>query len=131
MPTLKGEFELAGWDESTYLELEGERRLTRASVKQNISGDISGSGEVEYLMCYAEDGTARFLGFQRVTGSVQGRDGSFVLESVGGFDGGRAFGTWSVVPGSGSEGLAGISGEGRFEAPKGPNGTYELDATLD
>jgi hypothetical protein len=128
MPTLKGEFELAGWDETTYADLEGERKLNRASVRQNITGDVAGTGEVEYLMCYGEDGTARFLGFQRIEGTAGGRDGSFVVESVGGFAEGKATGTWSVVPGSGTGDLTGLSGSGSFEAETGPKGSYELDA---
>jgi hypothetical protein len=128
--TLKGEFELASWDESPYRELEGDRKLTRASVTQNLRGDVAGTGALEYLMCYAEDGTARFVGFQHVEGSVEGRDGSFVVESVGEFDGTTASGTWSVVPGSGAGGLDGMGGDGRFEATHGPKGHYELDATF-
>jgi hypothetical protein len=128
--TLKGEFELASWDESTYREMEGDRKLTRATVEQNLTGPVTGTGSIEYLMCYADDGTARFVGFQHVKGSVEGRDGSFVVVSVGEFDGTTAAGTWSVVPGSGAGGLAGIGGEGRFEATHGPKGQYELDATF-
>jgi hypothetical protein len=126
--TFKGEFELASWDESPYRELDGDRKLTRASVTQNLSGDVTGTGTLEYLMCYAEDGTARFVGFQHVEGSVGGRQGSFVVESVGEFDGTTASGTWSVVPGSGAGDLSGIGGDGRFEATHGPKGRYELDA---
>ena len=128
MSVLKGEFELASWDESTYRELEGDRKLTKATVSQNLSGAVTGSGSLEYLMCYAEDGTARFVGFQHVEGSVEGRKGSFVVESVGEFDGTTASGSWSVVPGSGAGDLAGLSGDGRFEATHGPKGNYELNA---
>jgi hypothetical protein len=128
--TLKGEFELASWDESPYREMDGDRKLTRATVTQNLAGAVTGTGSLEYLMCYAEDGTARFVGFQHVEGAVEGREGSFVLESVGEFDGTKASGTWSVVPGSGAGGLGGIGGEGHFEATHGPKGQYELDATF-
>ncbi len=131
MPTATGEFELQSWTEDTYRELAGGGKLTRAMFKQAFTGDVAGSGEVEWLMCYLEDGTARFVGLQRIEGSVQDRDGSFVLECVGEFDGGKARGTWSVVRGSGTDALAGLHGEGSFEAPRGPKASWVLEYGLE
>lgn len=128
MTTLTGEFQLASWDEHTYLDLEGERKLTRASVAQHFSGDLEGEGTVEWLMCYAEDGTARFVGMQHVEGTADGRKGSVVFQTVGAFDGAKAVGTWSVVPGSATGDMSGMTGEGRFEAPHGPTATYTIEA---
>src|SRR3954465_4639550 len=116
MAIAEGQFELASWTEDTYRELGNGGKLTRASVPQQFSGDVTGAGAVEWLMCYQADGTARFVGWQRVDGAVGGTEGSLVLESAGEFDGGQAVGEWTVVPGSGTGGLAGITGTGRFEA---------------
>ncbi len=126
-----GEFEIASWDEDTYRELEGEAKLTRASVTQTFTGDLSGSGEVQWLMCYGPDGTARFVGLQRIEGTIDGRSGSFVVESLGNFDGAKAAGPWSILPGSGAGGLAGIRGEGGFEAPLGSKASYTLDYSFE
>jgi hypothetical protein len=123
----QGIFELQSWDESAYLELEGDAKLTRASVAQKFSGDLDGEGSVEWLMCYADDGTARFVGLQRFSGQLGGRSGSFVLETLGTFDGGEAKGTWSVVPRSGTDELRGITGAGSFAAQRGPKASVELD----
>ena len=130
MSTLTGGFELASWDEETTQELDGERKLTRALVTQTFTGDLEGEGSVEWLMCYAEDGTARFVGMQLVRGLIDGRKGSVVLETVGEFDGGKARGRWTVIPGSATGDLAGMTGTGRFEAPHGPNATYTLEVDL-
>ena len=130
MTTAKGQFELASWNEDTYDELGSGGKLTRASVTQQFSGDVTGAGAVEWQMCYQADGTARFVGWQRVDGAVGGSEGGFVLESVGEFDGGKAVGEWTVVPGSGTGGLAGITGTGHFEAPQGPTATFTLDYDL-
>jgi hypothetical protein len=94
MSTLNGTFELASWDAQTVQELEGERKVTRALVTQTFTGDLEGAGAVEWLMSYAEDGTARFVGMQRVDGSIEGRSGVVVLETVGDFDGTTASGSW-------------------------------------
>ena len=68
MTTAKGQFELASWNEDTYDELGSGGKLTRASVTQQFSGDVTGNGAVEWLMCYQADGTARFVGWQQVDG---------------------------------------------------------------
>jgi hypothetical protein len=130
MTTAKGEFELTGWDENPYLEVDDKRKLTRASVTQDFRGDVAGTGAVEWLMSYQPDGTARFVGLQRIEGTVGGQHGSVVLETVGDFDGTEATGTWTVIDGSGTGGLAALRGTGSFTAPHGPKATYELEYSL-
>lgn len=130
MSTLTGGFELASWDERTTQELDGGRKLTRADVTQTFTGDLEGEGAVTWLMSYAEDGTAHFVGMQLVRGVIDGRKGSVVLETIGDFDGSIAAGTWRVLPESATGDLAGITGTGRFEAPHGPKATYTLEVEL-
>ena len=127
MTTAKGTFELASWDEQTYEELDDGAKLTRATVTQTFSEDIEGEGSVQWLMAYRSDGTAHFVGFQLIRGTIGDRKGSFVLETIGDFDGKVA--TWKarVVEGSASGDLAGLTGKGTFGAPKGPKASYELD----
>lgn len=129
MATATGGFEVDDWNEETYQELDGDAKLTRASVTQTFSGDIDGQGHVEWLMCYRKDGTALFVGVQRIEGSVRGRAGTFVLASNGEFDGEKASGSWEVVTGAGTEDLADLAGSGKWGAPLGSKGTYELDIT--
>jgi hypothetical protein len=127
MPKLDGEFTLSSWEEETYAEREGERKLTRATVTQDLAGDVVGKGQVEWLMSYGKDGTAHFVGLQQFEGVIDGREGSVVLETIGDFDGTEA--TWSgrVIEGSGTGGWAGMSGEGRFQAPHGSKASFTLD----
>ena len=130
MTTLRGEFAVAAWDENAYLERDGERKLTRASVGQTFTGDLTGSGTVEWLMSYGEDGTARFVGLQHIESDADGRNGTVVVETAGDFDGQKAAGSWTVVPGSGTGDLEGMAGTGTFEAPLGGTPSYTLDATF-
>ena len=53
---------------------------------------MTGTGAVEWLMSYQEDGTARFVGLQQLDGEIEGRAGSVVLDTVGDFDGKEAAG---------------------------------------
>jgi hypothetical protein len=129
--TATGTFEVSAMEEDTYQQLEGVAKLTHARGKQRLSGDLTGEGTVEWLMCYRVDGLARYVGLQRVVGSLRDRSGSFVIEARGNFDGAASKGTWSVIPGSGSGALAGLRGEGSFEAPGGPKASFALDYSLD
>ena len=100
------------WDENPYDGREGGATLTRASVTASYHGEIEGEGTVEYLMAYPGDDSASFTGLQRVVGRIGGRSGSFVLRTNGTFENGTAKESWSVVPGSGTEDLRGLRGEG-------------------
>jgi hypothetical protein len=126
MSRATGSFELTSWNEETYYEAQGSK-MTLATVTQNFSGDITGDGAVRWLMAYRADGTARFVGMQRVEGTLEGRLGSFVLETTGDFDGQMARWMATVIPGSGADGFTGLQASGTFGAEHGPAATYEIE----
>lgn len=127
MPVARGSFTVASWDESPYEERPDGAKLTSASVKQRFEGDVEGEGDARWLMSYRPDGTARFVGLHRVSGAVGGRSGSFVLETSGDFDGQMAKWSASVIPGSGTDELEGLTGAGEFEAPMGSAASFTLE----
>jgi hypothetical protein len=129
MATINGGFKVTSWDENPYDEREG-RRLTRASVTQHFEGDIAGEGSAQWLMAYQPDGTARFVGLQLVDGEVAGRRGTFVLETIGEFDGAVARWEAGVVSGASTGELTELTGRGRFESPHGSEASYELELEL-
>jgi len=131
MATATGAFEVTSWAEEVYEQLEGGGRLTRATVEQTFTGDLTGAGAVQWLMAYRADGTAHFVGVQRVRGALGGRRGSFVLETSGEFDGSEARGAWQVIERAGGGELATLRGSGSFLAPHGSRAMYELDYELD
>ena len=61
----EGTFENKGWDESTVSEFD-DAKISHASVKQSFSGVIEGDADVDWHMYYAPDGTATFVGLQRI-----------------------------------------------------------------
>lgn len=81
---------------------------------KSFKGDIEGEGTLEYLMMYCIDGSASFVGLERIVGHLGGRAASFVLQHSGTFAGGVAKATYFVVPGSGTGELSGLRGEGSF-----------------
>lgn len=124
-------FQVNSWDEKPIGESEGMPRLTRATVTKSFSGDIEGEGSLEYLMMYRTDGSASFVGMERVIGSVAGRSGSFVLQHTGTFEAGTAKATWVVVPGSGTGELRGLRGDGGFASAHAERYSMTLDYAFD
>jgi hypothetical protein len=53
-----------------------------------------------------------------------------MLQTDGTYDGTEARTRWLVVPGSGTDELQGLRGEGTAVAPHGPNGSYTFDYDL-
>jgi hypothetical protein len=105
-------FALKSWDEKPYSEGQDIPKLTRAAVTKTFTGDIVGEGHVEYLMMYRSDGSATFVGLERVVGHVAGKAGSFVLQRTGTFADGVAKESYVVIPGSGTGELRSLRGEG-------------------
>jgi hypothetical protein len=127
----KATFGIISWDEKPYSEIEGSPKLTQASVTKSYQGDIAGEGKVEYLMMYRSAASASFMGLERVTGSIGARSGSFVLQHTGTFEGGVAKVSLSVVPGSRTGDLRGLSGEGKFSVGHQPPYSMTLDYGLE
>ena len=123
----KATFKILSWDEEPFDEPDDGPKLTRAHIKKSFYGELSGTGNLVYLMTHFESGVASFLGFEKVVGALHGRSGSFVLQHTGSYDGQRATADYEVVPGSGTNQLAGLSGTGSFSAGH----AEEHDMTLD
>jgi hypothetical protein len=130
MKTAKGRFAIKSWDEKPYSEGEGLPKLTKASVAKTFTGDIEGEGHVEYVMMYRDDGSAAFVGLERIVGRIGSRTGSFVLQRIGMFENGEAKESYSVVPGSATGELSGLKGEGKSAVGHGMEHPFELEYEL-
>jgi hypothetical protein len=108
--TLTTKMRIENWDESPVEEFSDGSKLTRAQIR--LSGGEEGltSGSAGMLAYYRPDGTSSYVTVMRLTGVLDGRAGSFVLRGEGAYDGTAASGRMTVVAGSGTGGLAGISG---------------------
>jgi len=115
------------YEPTTYDEPDEGPALTRIHVEESFSGDISGTGVVEFLQAAHADEAASFVGIERVTGSVAGREGTFLLQDAGTVEGNTVSGEWFVIPGSGTGGLAGFRGAGGFRANLGEGAQAHLD----
>ncbi len=107
-------YELTPFDEP----VEGPP-LVRLHLVEDFSGDIVGEGVAEGLQVSIGKAAASFVGLERVSGTVGGRQGSFVLQAQGTWKGDTVSATWFVLPGSGTGDLQGIRGEGGFQGVRG------------
>ncbi len=125
------EWQETTWDGKPAADVPAPK-TTVASDTATIAGDIEGEVADRWLMSYAADGTARFVGLTHVTGTVAGRTGTFVLQHAGRFDAEGLHSDFTVVPGSGTGDLSGISGSGTFvyTGPAGEPTRYTFEPKL-
>jgi hypothetical protein len=124
--TANARFAITSWDEQPYSEGPDLPKLTRATVKKTFTGDIEGEGQVDYLMMYRSDGSATFIGLERITGRVAGKTGTFVLQRTGVFEDGHAKESYSVLPGSATGELRGLRAEGTSSVGHGMEHPFTL-----
>lgn len=130
MPVARGTFEvkLAPLDASD--ETGDGNQLARMSIDKAITGDLQATTRGQMLSAMSGTrGSAGYVAIERVTGRLQGRSGSFVLQHSGVMDRGTPSLAIHVVPDSGTGELAGLTGEFRISIADGVH-SYEFDYSL-
>lgn len=130
MPIARGTFEvkLAPLDPAD--EAGDGNQLGRMSIDKRITGDLQASTRGQMLSALtATKGSAGYVAIERVSGTLHGRRGSFVLQHSGRMDRGAQSLAIHVVPDSGTGELAGLRGEFRLTIADGVH-SYELDYSL-
>ncbi|MET9486032.1 DUF3224 domain-containing protein [Nocardia sp. NPDC006630] len=115
------------YEPSVYEEPAAGPVLSKIHVEESFSGGIEGDGVVEFLQSGNADGTASFVGIERITGSVDGKSGTFLLQDNGTVADNIVSGDWFVVPGSGTGDLTGLRGTGGFRANLGEGAQVWLE----
>lgn len=104
--------------------------LGRMSLDKTFEGDLVATGRGEMLTALTPiKGSAGYVAIERITGTLNGRNGSFVFQHAGSMDGGAQQLSITVVPGSGTGELLGISGIFRLEIAGGKH-FYEFEYAL-
>ncbi|WP_274555714.1 DUF3224 domain-containing protein [Streptomyces spiramyceticus] len=121
MPTqATGTFTFTDWEEKPVSGAEDGPRTAVATVTNAFSGVVAAAAtSCMYTIAYVTAKTGSFSGYELISGSVAGREGTFVLEERGTFDDAGTVCAFEVVPGSGTGELAGLSGTGGFTARHG------------
>jgi hypothetical protein len=129
-------FEITKWDQSTYDE-SGDLSLGRAAVGKTFTGSklegadlrngdgLEGTSSAELLMVGTSQGPAAYTAVERFTGTLAGREGTFVI--VHGASADQTSSPGKIVAADGD--LTGLTGTVVFEHDdQGPRLTvdYEL-----
>ena len=104
--------------------------LARLILDKVFRGDLMGTS-VGRMLSAATDvkGSAGYVAIERVTGTLHGRNGTFVLQHNGLMTRGVGQLTIIVVPDSGTGELAGLAGQMTIDITEGKH-HYDLDYTL-
>lgn len=102
----------------------------RRAIEKRYHGDLEATGEGQMLgFLSTEKGSAGYVALERVTGTLNGRKGSFVLQHSGTMARGVEALAITVVPDSGTEGLSGLSGRMSILVHEGRH-VYEFEFAL-
>jgi hypothetical protein len=104
--------------------------IGRMSLDKRFEGDLVATGKGEILTAMTPvKGSAGYVAIERVTGTLHGRKGSFVFQHSGSMDRGTQRLSITVVPASGTDDLAGISGAFKINITEGKH-FYEFEYSL-
>ncbi len=109
---------VTSWDETLYDAPNGQPPLAKAEFGLTYTGDLVGESSTSLLLVYTGGDPAQpatlvgdYLGLERVTGTLDGRTGSFVVAHQGRQEGGVARTRGRIVADSATGELAGLSGD--------------------
>ena len=92
-------------------EVTSDAMLGRLLLTKKFSGDLAASARGQMLSAGTPtQGSAGYVAIDHVTGELDGRRGSFVLQHSGSMNRGMPTLSILVVPDSGTEELAGLTG---------------------
>jgi hypothetical protein len=105
--------------------------LGRMSIDKQFHGDLEGTSKGVMLSSAATvvKGSGGYVAMERVTGTLKGRAGSFVLQHSGTMTRGTPQLSVTVVPDSGTDQLEGITGTFTIKIDQGKH-SYEFEYTL-
>ena len=111
-------------------DTQADPLLSRLSIDKQLQGDFAGVSKGEMLAARtATEGSAGYVAIERVTGTLHGKKGSFVLQHSGTVTRGTQHLEITVVPDSGTGELTGLAGTLSIRIDSGKR-FYELVYSL-
>ncbi len=111
-------------------EGEAEFSAGRMAIDKTFHGDLEGSSVGQMLVVRTKiQNSAGYVAMERVTGKLQGRSGSFILQHSSTMNRGEPEQAITVVPDSATGELEGLSGRMTIEIKDGQH-LYEFEYSL-
>ncbi|HKE58696.1 MAG TPA: DUF3224 domain-containing protein [Pyrinomonadaceae bacterium] len=99
----------------------------RYSIDKQFTGDLEGTSKGEMLaVSGAVHGSAGYVAMELISGTLQGRSGTFALQHNGIMNRGQGDLSVTVVPDSGTDQLTGLSGKMKIVIADGQH-SYEFE----
>ena len=112
-------------------EAPEDSQIGRMSIDKTISGDLIATTRGQMLSAgTATKGSAGYVAMEQVTGTLNGRKGTFILQHSATMNRGEPSMRITVVPDSGTRELEGLVGEFRIDIVDGKH-LYEFTYHLD
>ena len=109
--------------------IEGNQ-LGRMTLEKTFQGELDATSQGEMLSAMTNiKGSAGYVAIEQVTGTLSGKQGTFVLQHFGIMQDGEDRLILEVIPGSGTGELTGLSGKMDIEL-KGGQHYYTFDYEL-
>lgn len=123
-----GTFEVKVTPQAGDAAVDGD--IGKMSLDKQFHGDLEATSKGLMLAAMSSvPGSGGYVAMERVTGTLQGRNGSFVLQHSGTMTKGAPQMTVTVVPDSGAGQLVGLAGAMIIKIAGGKH-FYELDYTV-
>ena len=129
MPLAKGTFDVKNAPLASE-ETTGGSSIGRFALDKQFHGDLEAVSKGQMLGAGdPSTGTAGYVAMEHVSGTLHGFSGSFAMQHFGTMAGGKFELNVIVVPGSGKDALAGLSGSMKIII-EGKQHSYEFNYTL-
>jgi hypothetical protein len=108
-----------------------EMPVGRMEIDKKFQGDLAGTSKGQMLMASSSSvkDSAGYVAIEKVTGTLNGRRGSFYLQHTGVMTRGVGELTITVIPDSGTDQLVGLRGRMNIIIAEGKH-SYEFEYTL-
>ncbi len=104
--------------------------MGRMTIDKQFHGDLEATSKGQMLSAMTDvKGSAGYVAIERVTGTLSGRSGTFVLQHTGTMNRGEPSLTVTIVPDSGTGQLVGIAGRMTIKIEDGKH-SYDIEYTL-
>src|SRR5581483_105127 len=91
-------FSIDDWKQEQ-IDERGGITLARAHVKKTFRGDLQATSTAELLLAgTSTEGSAAYVGLERLEGTLNGRSGSFLLHHSATSARGEQSASWTIVP---------------------------------
>lgn len=112
------------------LTSDADSPVGRMSLEKHLRGDLEATSQGQMLTAMTDiEGSAGYVAIERITGTLHGRNGSFVLQHNGSMTRATQQLSITVLPDSGTGQLTGLAGQMTITIDSGKH-FYDFEYTL-